>query len=810
MLRDIIGRNILIKTYLAESGLFYLAKSLGEVLSKNNNVIYIPKAKYLKSGPRHDRIYPTPSDPGLLSDINHIEFVPNKSVESQVIKACRDYDISDIISLETLMKKAQWVTLVKSECEVKVHDIPMPEWVEANFLKNSSYKVFDSIWCLTDTSYKMFSGYKGRMRVEWDYASTMKVGCPPKKSLERPIFYHQASLNPEFSQKNTLEVIGAFLRLEKVGRFEYSLIITGRLTRAEADLAKKSKNIILINEVLTEGAVRELYCKAHCVIAPSTREGLGLSFYEAKKAGCSIITTDADPMNAHTDYLCEVISYNKDRSIIPHAITNAENILKQVEKFCEDFEMTKNIEIKKKTKQQIDEENESLMSAFDGAGESDSDSSDEGELDKGTLEALKKKMQQKSQKSEKEDTMEVVSTRSVAIELAVIGVGQAGSRIAEVFHKKGYDAGVINTSAQDLEYIEVLDNQKLLLDGSLGGTGKDLDLGREIFEDNISKIMPFVDEVADGNHMLYLAVSGGGGTGSSSVDTLVPMLFETGLPVGVIYVLPKATEDAQSKRNSIETLSRLARMTADNMVSNLIVVDNARIEQIYANLSQSKFWETSNNAIVEPLHVFNSLTAKPSRFTSLDPSDFGKIISCGDCSTYGVIEVEDYMEETSLAEAVIDSLGSNMLASGFDLGQTRTGGVIITGPKETLEKIPAININYCFHMISEQTNGASIFQGVYDVDSDSDSVKIYSWFAGLGLPKDRVDSLKKESRQQAEVASEKEKNRASAMTLDLEENQVANMATEINRKIKKKKSGFNRLQKGGASRSSIIDRRKRR
>ena len=60
------------------------------------------------------------------------------------------------------------------------------------------------------------------------------------------------------------------------------------------------------------------------------------------------------------------------------------------------------------------------------------------------------------------------------------------------------------------------------------------------------------------------------------------------------------------------------------------------------------------------------------------------------------MEVEDYMEETALAEAVIDSLGANMLASGFDLAQTRSGGVIITGSKETLEKIPSININYCF------------------------------------------------------------------------------------------------------------------
>ena len=120
------------------------------------------------------------------------------------------------------------------------------------------------------------------------------------------------------------------------------------------------------------------------------------------------------------------------------------------------------------------------------------------------------------------------------------------------------------------------------------------------------------------------------------------------------------------------------------------------LEEPYNILSQSKFWSTANSAIVEPLHVFNSLTSTPSRFTSLDPSDFGKIISCGDCSVYGVMEVEDYMEETSLAEAVIESLSSNMLAEGFDVSQTRVGGVIITGSKEVLDNLPAITINYCF------------------------------------------------------------------------------------------------------------------
>jgi cell division GTPase FtsZ/glycosyltransferase involved in cell wall biosynthesis len=806
------NKNILIKTYLAESGLWYLAKSLGDILGEDNKVFYVSKSKYKKKSTdgMFMRYYPAPYDECLLSKVPHIVLSASQPIEGQVLKIVREKEIDVIISFETFMMRGQWLSNIKRKTGVRIIDVPMPEWVNSRFVKGNSYNIFDEIWCLTDTSYKVFGQYKNKKQVSWDYVNR-SVFSPmaAKEGSDRLRFYHPGCINPGFSQKNTLQTLEAFLEFDKKHKDEAVLSVSGRLTEEELVVAKKCKNIILIKDVLDRKEIASLYNNSDCVIIPSTREGLGLAFYEAKAMNCDIITVDADPMNKHTDYLCEVISYNSNETPVPFALTSKRKILEQITRYYKDFSMSqknlKDIEIKKKSKKQIKEENSSLMDAFE-EDEARANSEKSNSLSKETLDELKLKMKNKKEK----EMIEVVSQRAVSIEMAVIGVGQAGSRIAEVFHKKGYDVGVVNTSAQDLEFIEVLPNQKLLLEGSLGGTGKDLDLGREIFEENVDLIMPFIDSVMEGNNMVYLAVSGGGGTGSSSVDTLIPMLFETGLPVGVIYVLPKATEDAQSKRNSIETLSRLARMTADNLVSNLIVVDNARIEQIYANLSQSKFWETSNSAIVEPLHVFNTLTSQPSRFTSLDPSDFGKIISCGDCSTYGVMEVDDYMEDTALAEAVIDSLSSNMLASGFDLAQTRAGGVLITGSREVLEKIPAININYCFHMISEQTNGASVFQGVYSVDSDSDSIKIYSWFAGLGLPKDRVDNLKKESLQQSVIASEKEKNRDAAMTLDLGEDKVNSVAGEINRKIQKKKSGFNRLQRGTRSRPSIIDKRRKR
>jgi len=415
-------------------------------------------------------------------------------------------------------------------------------------------------------------------------------------------------------------------------------------------------------------------------------------------------------------------------------------------------------------------------------------------------EKLKRKKADESKSSSEEEEMEV------SIRLGVIGVGQAGSRVSQEFGKLGYHSYAINTSKQDLEFIDIPSHKKLLLEGSLGGTGKDLDLGRDIFAANEDILVDFVEDVVSGNDMLYLAVSGGGGTGSSSVDTMVDIMFRTGAPVGVIYILPKDTDDAQAKKNSLETLSRLAKMSSDNVISNLVVVDNAKIEQIYADLSQADFWDTANKAIVEPLHIFNNLTATASRHTSLDPSDFAKIISCGDCSMYGVIEVEDYMEETALAEAVIESLQQSMLAEGFDISQTRVGGVVITGTKKVMDKIPAANINYCYHMVSEQTEGASLFQGVYDVHTKSDSVKIYTWLAGLGLPRKRIETLKEESRRLEEVNSAKLTNRNSQMELDLGGDNTSSASQEIRRKIQKKNSGFGRLQRG---RSSIIDRRRR-
>ena len=98
MINKIKNKKILIKTYLSESGLWYLAKSLGDILSENNEVSYVSKAKYKKEalGGTFRRHYPEPYDESLLSDVSFHVLSKEKTVEKQLLRLVRDNDI-DII-----------------------------------------------------------------------------------------------------------------------------------------------------------------------------------------------------------------------------------------------------------------------------------------------------------------------------------------------------------------------------------------------------------------------------------------------------------------------------------------------------------------------------------------------------------------------------------------------------------------------------------------------------------------------------------------------------------------------------------------
>lgn len=447
-------------------------------------------------------------------------------------------------------------------------------------------------------------------------------------------------------------------------------------------------------------------------------------------------------------------------------------------------------------------EEDSPEQVVDNLSNTEVDTKASEEVDLSKLAALKAKSEAKQQETKM--AAKIVSTKERSLALGILGSGQAGSRIAEAFYKLGYPACVVNTALQDLKFIDVPDSNKLLLEYGLGGAAKEMEIGKAAADSHRGEILQLVNDKLASSQVHLLCLSLGGGSGAGSCETLVDLLAETGKPLVVITVLPMDTEDAQTKSNALETLAKLAKLTQSKRVNNLIVVDNAKIEAIYHHVSQVEFYSVANKAIVDPIDVFNTLSSMPSSTKALDPMEWTKLFVDGEGLTvYGEFSVDNYEEDTAIAEAVINNLNGNLLASGFDLKQSRYVGFMIAANKNVWSKIPASSINYASSMINDLCGTPrGIFKGIYTIDDPADTVKVYSMFSGLGLPVSRVDQLKTETKDLQSKVRDKEDSRKLTLELDTGVSETVSAAQKVKEKIAQKSSTFGKFVGG------VVDRRK--
>jgi cell division GTPase FtsZ len=426
------------------------------------------------------------------------------------------------------------------------------------------------------------------------------------------------------------------------------------------------------------------------------------------------------------------------------------------------------------------------------------------DISKAEDEVFKEKLAILKAKQESKMAAKIVSKKERSLALGIVGSGQAGSRIAEAFYKLGYDAVAMNTAMQDLKFIDIPDSNKLLLEHGVGGASKELGIGHAAAESHRGEILQLVNDKLQSSQVNLLCLSLGGGSGAGSCETLVDLLSGLGKPLVVITVLPMDAEDSQTKSNSLETLSKLAGFARTKKISNLIVVDNAKIESILRDANQFDFFKLANKSIAETLDAFNTLSSMPSSTKSLDPMEWSKILMDGEgLSVYGEFKVENYEEDTAIAEAVMNNLNTNLLAGGFDLKQSKYVGFIATANKDVWDKIPSSSINYAVAMVNDLCGSPKgVFKGVYDIDTDEDCVKVYSFFAGLGLPEERIAGLKKETAELQLKAKVKDEQRNLNLQLNTGTNETVSAAQKVKDKMAQRASTFGKFVNG------TIDRRK--
>lgn len=430
--------------------------------------------------------------------------------------------------------------------------------------------------------------------------------------------------------------------------------------------------------------------------------------------------------------------------------------------------------------------------------------SEEDNLEEDKLAALKAKMSEKNKKVDM--PIKIIEEKTRSLDFGIVGSGQAGSRLAESFYKLGYSALAFNTAKQDLEHINLPNTSKCLLDYGLGGASKDPQIGHEAAASHRDFIAAKINDQLGDCQVFVFCTSLGGGSGGGSIDVMLDVMASLEKPIVVMTVLPMTNEDAQTKKNTLEALKKLAGYAQQGKIHNLIVVDNAKIETIFKDVGPMNFYKVSNEAIVNPLDIFNTYSSMPSAgMKVMDPMEWTKILIDGNgLSLYGEISVSNYEEDTALAEAVVENLTSGLLAEGFDLKQTKYVGAIFLANEKVWDRVPAASINYAMSIVQEHAGTPQgVFRGIYQADLEDDVVKVYSIFSGLALPDSRIEELKSEVTSHLNTLKNKEQTRNLNLNLDTGDTKATSQAEQVREKIKANSSPFSKFK------NNLVDKRRK-
>ena len=188
------------------------------------------------------------------------------------------------------------------------------------------------------------------------------------------------------------------------------------------------------------------------------------------------------------------------------------------------------------------------------------------------------------------------------MKVALIGVGQAGGKIAQALAEFDYNrefgavmgAFAVNTARADLQNLDI-DTMLIGQDRVKGhGVGGDNELGAEIMQEEATEVMDELDGRVTSKAEAIIVVAGlGGGTGSGGAPMLTRKLQRVhDIPIYGLGVLPGRDEGAIYQANAGRSLKTFTR-EADS----LLLIDNDAWHSSGESVEEG--FDTINNRIAE-------------------------------------------------------------------------------------------------------------------------------------------------------------------------------------------------------------------
>ena len=329
-----------------------------------------------------------------------------------------------------------------------------------------------------------------------------------------------------------------------------------------------------------------------------------------------------------------------------------------------------------------------------------------------------------------------------AIPVAIVGVGQAGGRIADAAWELGFRRVVaINTSREDLGALRHVPSGNRFVYGS-GGSGKDPSRGRKQFDDAAGAIYDFLaSRLGEHTELVLVTAGAGGGTGSGalldgSILRLARQYIETTQAtrkgVGLILTLPEPAEGAGTIENAKRVLQAVSGDGPEPPYSPLIVVDNARVTRMWGSVSITQKWPTANTFIMSAIQAFLMMAAEQAIAYTFDPVDLWKLWQSG-ALVLGFFDVQGTVDATSLADAVRKGVGSGLMATGARIQDATQAAILFAGSTQALDGVRTTDFEYASHALQDMVHGtATIHRGVYEAPIDG--IRVFTAIGGMPVP----------------------------------------------------------------------------
>jgi cell division GTPase FtsZ len=326
------------------------------------------------------------------------------------------------------------------------------------------------------------------------------------------------------------------------------------------------------------------------------------------------------------------------------------------------------------------------------------------------------------------------------LRFGMLGIGQGGTSIAEYAFTQGFKVIVANTAQVDLDQTKYISNDcKIFLGGR--GAGREREVGIRSVVDNADILYQKCEAEFKDCDAVFVAATGGGGTGSGGLPVALDILMQIHKYVGAIIVLPDEMESPKAKMNTLECFSQISQF--ENLGS-VFIIDNQKAKELNQKSSRRQIYELTNKEVIDFLVELNELTDRPSYVSNFDAGDLLSVIQE---RGYTLISKVEYYGNNSdnkfdIAKRIRESWSTSCQPL-FNDGQIMKGAVIGLVDEAVSTKVDV-------GLIFQETSIPYDFNDVYfepepqQIDSKFQGHNLnvfYTILSGLAFPEGRLGKI---------------------------------------------------------------------